>query len=193
MRRIVAGINMTLDGCFDHTAVVPDEEVHQHYSDLLSNAGAILYGRITYQLMQFWQPIVTTPSGVQWMDDFARAIDALPKIVFSRTLQHTEWDSAVLSQRSLEDEVHHLKHEDGKDVLVGSRSLIMQLLDRGLIDELQIMVHPVVAGSGSPLFTNPMQRQLLTLVRTKTFRGGAVLLCYAPPTDATRSAQVGVD
>jgi dihydrofolate reductase len=180
MRRIIAGINMTLDGVADHTAVLPDEEVHQHYTDLLSNADAILYGRITYQLMQYWQPMVAAPTGERAMDEFARAIDALPKIVFSHTIQDTAWDSARLATRSLEDEARHLQQQPGRDVLVGSRSLIMQLLNHGLIDEFQLMVHPVIAGSGSPLFTHIARNMHLTLVSTQTFRSGAVLLCYAP-------------
>ncbi len=185
MSRIIAGINMTLDGVGDHTAVLPDAEVHDHYTELLSNAGAILYGRITYALMQYWQPMVAAPTGVRSMDDFARAIDALPKIVFSRTLRDTAWHSATLAERSLVDEVRYHKQQPGKDVLVGSRSLIMQLLQDGLIDELQLMVHPVVAGSGALLFADVTQRTLLTLVRTQTFGSGAVLLCYAPSADPT--------
>lgn len=185
MSKIIAGINMTLDGVSDHTAIMPDEEIHQHYTDLLQNAGAILYGRITYELMQFWQQLVATPSGERSMDDFARAIDALPKIVFSHTLRDPAWHSATLAQRTLVDEVRHHKTQEGKDVLVGSRSLIMQLLQHGLIDELQLMVHPVVAGSGSHLFADITDSMLLTLVRTQTFRSGAVLLCYAPATDPT--------
>jgi dihydrofolate reductase len=171
---------MTLDGYCDHTAVDPDEEVHEHYTNLISNAGAILYGRITYQLMQFWQPLAQNPSGVPSMDAFALAIDALPKIVFSRTLQHTAWDSASIAQHSLDDVVQHYTLQPGRDILVGSRSLIMQLLTMGLIDEFQCMVHPVVAGSGSPLFTHITQRMTLMLTGTRTFRSGAVLLCYEP-------------
>lgn len=90
MRKLIAAINMTLDGFCDHTAVAPDEEIHQHYAELLDNGGAILYGRITYQLMQYWQPLIKNPSGEKSMDDFAVAIDKVPKIVFSRTLKNTE-------------------------------------------------------------------------------------------------------
>jgi len=87
MRKVIAAINMTLDGFCDHTAISPDEEIHQHYADLLDSADVILYGRITYQLMQFWQPLITNPSGEKSMDDFALAIDKIPKIVFSHTLE----------------------------------------------------------------------------------------------------------
>ena len=151
MRKVIAAINMTIDGFCDHTAGIPDDEIHQHYTDLLNNGGVILYGRITYQLMQFWQTLIKNPSGEKTMDDFAIAIDNIPKIVFSHTLKNTEWDSAKLANRTIKEEVLELKQQSGKDILVGSRSLIIQLLALNLIDEFQLCVHPVVAGSGLPL------------------------------------------
>lgn len=180
MRKLIAAINMTLDGYCDHTAVVPDEEVHNHYTELLQQGGAILYGRITFQLMEFWRPFVTKPSGEKSMDDFAVAIDAIPKIVFSRTLKHVEWESARLADRSLEEEVTALKQESGKDIFVGSPSLIVALTQLGMIDEYQICVHPVIAGGGLPLFHQLNQRVMLTHVNTKNFKGGATLLYYEP-------------
>ena len=180
MRKVVAAINMTLDGVCDHTAGIPDEEIHQHYTDLLSNADAILYGRITYQLMQYWQPMIKYPSGEKSMDDFAIAIDKLPKIVFSRTLKNTEWDSASLSNKSLEEKVTELKQQPGRDILVGSRSLIIQLIKLNLVDEFQLCVYPVVAGSGLPLFENMNDRTLFKLVKTKSFNSGAITLYYEP-------------
>jgi dihydrofolate reductase len=180
MRKIIAAINMTIDGVCDHTAGIPDEEIHQHYADLLNNAGAILYGRITYQLMQFWQTLINNPSGEKSMDDFAVAIDKVPKIVFSRTLKNTGWDSAKLSDQSLEETVLELKRQPGKDIFVGSRSLIIQLMKLNLIDEFQLCVHPVVAGSGLPLFENVNDRTVFKLIKTKTFSGGAVTLYYEP-------------
>ena len=180
MRKLVAAINMTLDGVCDHTAGIPDEEIHQHYTDLLSNADAILYGRITYQLMQYWQPMIKYPSGEKSMDDFAIAIDKLPKIVFSRTLKNTEWDSASLSNKSLEEKVTELKQQPGTDILVGSRSLIIQLIKLNLVDEFQLCVYPVVAGSGLPLFENMNDRTLFKLVKTKSFNSGAITLYYEP-------------
>src|SRR5258705_4582669 len=157
MRKVIAGINMTLDGFCDHTAGIPDEEIHHHYADLLNNAGVILYGRITYQLMQFWQTLVKNPSGEKSMDDFAVAIDKIPKIVFSHTLKNTEWDSAKLSNQTIEEEVLELKQPrngGSKDILIGSRSLIIQLMKLNFIDELQLCVHPIIAGKGLPLFEN---------------------------------------
>ncbi|MBL7740130.1 MAG: dihydrofolate reductase family protein [Chitinophagaceae bacterium] len=180
MRRIIAAINMTIDGFCDHTAIIPDEEIHQHYTDLLNNADVVLYGRITYQLMQFWQTLIKDPSGEKSMDDFAMAIDKIPKIVFSQTLKSTEWHSAKLADRPIEEEVSTLKQQPGKDIFVGSRSLIIQLMKLNLIDEYQLCVHPVLAGSGLPLFENINDRTVLKLIKTKTFRGGAVTLYYEP-------------
>jgi dihydrofolate reductase len=180
MRRIIAGINMTLDGFCDHTAIIPDEEIHQHYTELLSDVDAILYGRITYQLMQYWQPMVKNPSGEKSMDDFARAIDKVPKIVFSRTLKNMDWGSAQLANKTLEEMVLELRQQPGRDILIGSRSLIIQSLNLNLIDEFQLCVHPVIAGKGLPLFEKIKDRINLKLLRTKTFGGGAVIFYYEP-------------
>jgi len=188
MRKIIAAINMTLDGFCDHTAGLPDEEIHQHYADLLDNADVILYGRITYQLMQYWQTLIKNPSDEKSMNDFAIAIDKIPKIVFSHTLKDVEWDSARLSDQAIEQEVLELKqfrNGGSKDILVGSRSLIIQLMKFNLIDEYQLCVHPVVAGSGLPLFENINDRTILKLIKTKTFRGGAVMLYYEPTNEKT--------
>lgn len=180
MRKVIAAINMTLDGFCDHTAIIPDEEIHHHYADLLNNAGVVLYGRITYQLMQFWQTLLKNPSGEETMDDFAMALDKIPKIVFSRTLKSTGWESAKLANRTIEEAVLELKQQSGKNIFVGSRSLIIQLMKLNLIDEYQLMVHPVVAGSGLPLFENINDRTILKLIKTKTFSVGAVTLFYEP-------------
>jgi dihydrofolate reductase len=180
MRKVIAAINMTLDGFCDHTAGIPDEEIHYHYADLLNNTGVVLYGRITYQLMQFWQTLLKNPSGEKSMDDFAIAIDKVQKIVFSHTLKSTEWESAKLANRTIEEVVLELKQQSGKDIFAGSRSLIIQLMKLNLIDEYQLMVHPVVAGSGLPLFENIKDRTILKLIKTKTFSGGAVTLYYEP-------------
>jgi dihydrofolate reductase len=185
MRKIIAAINMTLDGFCDHTAGIPDEEIHQHYTNMLNNGGVILYGRITYQLMQFWQTLIKNPSSEKTMDDFAIAIDKIPKIVFSHTLKNTEWDSAKLSNQSIDEEVLELKQQSGKDILVGSRSLIIQLMKLNLIDEYQLCVHPVVAGSGLPLFENINDRIIFKFIKTKTFSGGAVMLYYEPINEKT--------
>jgi len=178
MRKVIAAINMTLDGFCDHTAVNPDEEIHQHYADLISNAGTMLYGRITFELMQFWQHLIENPSGQKSMDDFAVVMDGTPKIVFSHTLKTVDWSSAKLANRSLEQEVMELKQQSGKDIFIGSRSIIIQLMKLNLIDELQLMVHPVIAGSGMPLFEHLNDRKVLELLKTKNFSSGAVILYY---------------
>jgi len=189
MRKLIAAINMTLDGYCDHTAGIPDEEIHQHYTDLLSNADTILYGRITYQLMEYWRTLLENPrptgssgraSDEKSMNDFAIAIDKIPKIVFSHTLKNVGWESAKLANRGIEEEVLELKQQSGKDILVGSRSLIIQLLKLNLIDEYQLCIHPVIAGTGLLLFENIKDRTILKLMKTKTFRGGALMLYYEP-------------
>ena len=178
MRKIIAAINMTLDGFCDHTAIIPDDEIHQHYADLLSTADTVLYGRITYQLMEFWRTVVENPTGNKAMDEFALIMDNVPKIVFSHTLKNVEWKSAKLASRAIEDVVLELKQQSGKDIFVGSRSLILQLMKLNLIDEYQLCVHPVVAGSGSPLFENINDRTILKLLKTKIFKSGAIILYY---------------
>lgn len=178
MRNIIAAINMTLDGFCDHTAGIPDDEIHQHYTDLLSNADTILYGRITFQLMEYWQTIVENPTGNKATDGFATVINKISKIVFSHTLKNVEWETARLANQSLEEEVLELKKQPGKDILIGSRSLIMQLMKLNLIDEFQLCIHPVLEGGGLPLFENIKERKIFKLLKTKTFKGGAVVLYY---------------
>ena len=180
MRKLIAALNMTLDGFCDHTAGLPDEEIHQHYTELLGQGDAILYGRTTYQLMEFWRTILDNPSEEKSMNDFATAIDKIPKIVFSRTIKNVEWESATIAKRELKDEVLELKQQSGKDIFVGSRSLIIQLIKLDLIDEFQLCVHPVVVGSGMPLFENIDQRTILKLIKTKIFRSGAIIHYYNP-------------
>ena len=106
MRKVIAAINMTLDGFCDHTAgFFADEELHYHYADLLNNAGVILYGRTTYQLMQFWQTLLKNPSDEKSMNDFAISIDKIEKLVFSNTLKDTGWDTAKIVNRPLDEEL----------------------------------------------------------------------------------------
>lgn len=171
---------MTVDGFCDHTAIIPDEEIHYHYSELLRNAGIILYGRITYQLMEYWPPFIKNPSGNKSMDEFAVVIDQIQKIVFSNTLKNLEWKSAKLATKNLADEISDLKQEKGKDVLIGSRSLIVEALNLGLVDEFQICVHPVIAGKGLSLLNNISNKIDLQLLQTKTFNSGAVIFYYRP-------------
>ncbi|HLG39177.1 MAG TPA: dihydrofolate reductase family protein [Chitinophagaceae bacterium] len=178
MRKLIAAINMTLDGFCDHTSLIADEEIHQHYNELLCSGDAVLYGRITYQLMEYWPTVVKNPTGNKAMDEFAVTMDKIPKIVFSRTLKSLEWKTARLAKRDLKEEVLQLKQEAGKDLLVGSRSLIVALLNLNLIDEFQLCVQPIIAGKGLPLFENIRDRIDLKLLKTKTFGCGAITLYY---------------
>lgn len=121
----------------------------------------------------------------QDMDDFAISIDKIPKLVFSNTLQETNWDTAKLSDSSLNDQVMELKQQSGKDILVGSRSLIIQLLNSNLIDEFQICIHPVIEGKGLKLFDHIKDRIMLKLIKTKTLNSGATVFYYEPTRAST--------
>lgn len=180
MAKIVAAMNMTLDGYCDHTVMSADDEIHDHYTELLRNSSAALYGRKTFQLMEFWPTLVKDPSGNKAMDDFAVVMDNIPKIVFSRTLKDLEWPTARLATKDLEDEVLDLKQQPGKPALVGSPGLIAELTRLGLVDEYQLSVHPAIVGSGLTLFKDITDRVDLKLINTKTFDCGAVTLYYEP-------------
>ena len=180
MRKLIAAINMTLDGFCDHTAGIADEEIHQHYADLLNNSGTILYGRTTYQLMEYWRDVLKNPTGNKSMNDFAVTIDKIPKIVFSHTLKNVDWKTAKLATRGLREEVLELKQQAGKAILAGSPSLIISLMNLGLIDEFQLCVHPIILGKGLPLFKNIQDQVNLKLLKTKTFGSGVVAFYYEP-------------
>ena len=181
MRKLIAAINMTLDGFCDHTAMIADDEIHQHYNELLSNADTLIYGRITYQLMEsYWPSVVKNPTGNKPMDDFAVLIDNISKIVFSRTLKNVDWKNTQLKKEVIKEEVLELKQQAGKNILVGSPSLIVALMNLDLIDEYQLAVQPTVLGSGLPLFKNVKDRINLKLLKTKTFGCGVVDLYYEP-------------
>jgi dihydrofolate reductase len=180
MRKVIAAINMTLDGFCDHTAGIPDDELHQHYSELLKSADTIMYGRITYQLMEYWPTVVKNPTGNKSIDDFAVTIDNISKIVFSHTLKNVEWRNTRLTKGSIKEEVLSLKQQPGKDILVGSPSLIISTMNLNLMDEFQLCVHPVIIGNGLQLFKNINNKINLKLLRTKTFGSGAVVLYYEP-------------
>lgn len=181
MRNVIAAINMTLDGFCDHTAVDADEELHQHYSDLLRSGGTLVYGRITYQMMEsYWPSVVENPTGDKGTDDFAVFIDNIQKVVFSRTLGSVVWKNSILKKEVTREAILELKQQAGKDIFVGSPSMILALTELGLIDEYQIAVHPVVIGSGLPLFKNVQDKLRLKLLKTKTLGSGAVVLYYEP-------------
>ena len=174
-------MNMTLDGFCDHTAMTADDEIHQHYNHLLSNADTLIYGRTTYQLMEsYWPAVVKDPTGNKPTDDFAVLIDDISKIVYSRTLNNVDWKNTELKHEVVKDEILDLKQQAGRNILVGSPSLIVALAKLGMIDEYQLGVHPTVVGRGLPLFKNISERIDLKLLRTKTFGCGAVMFYYEP-------------
>jgi len=181
MRKLIAAINMTLDGFCDHTAVIADEEMHQNANELFKQADTVIFGRVTYQLMEDgWPPIVKNPTGFKAVDEFAVLIDTISKIVFSNTLKQVHWKNTRLAQGNLTDEVIKLKQQTGKNILVGGPGIIDELMIAGLIDEYQLSVQPIVLGSGLPLFKNMTERINLKLIKTKTLSSGVIILYYHP-------------
>jgi dihydrofolate reductase len=181
MRKLIAGINMTLDGFCDHTAGIADDELHQHYNHLLQSTDTLLFGRITYQLMESsWPQLVENPTGDKPMDEFAVLIDNVTKIVYSRTLKKVEWKNSILKKEISKEEILELKRQEGKSILVGSPSLIVAFTQLDLIDEYQLCVHPIILGKGLPLFKNIQDRINLKLLKTKIFASGVVALYYVP-------------
>ena len=172
---------MTLDGFCDHTAGIADDELHQHYNDLLSSADTWLAGRTTYQLMEsYWPSVVKHPTANKPTNEFAVLIDNISKIVFSRTLKNIDWKNTELKKEIIKDEILVLKEQAGKDILVGSPSLIVAFANLNLIDEFQLCIHPVILGNGLPLFKSINDKIDLKLLKTKTFGSGAVTLYYVP-------------
>ncbi len=181
MRKLIAAFNMTLDGFCDHTAMIADDEIHQHYNELLRNADTLIYGRITYQLMEsYWPTVVKNPTGNKPTDEFAVIIDDISKIVFSHTLKNVEWKNAKLAKGGIKEEVLELKQQAGKNILVGSPSLIVTLMQLDLIDEYQLCVQPIILGNGLPLFKNINDRINLKILKTKIFGSGSITLYYEP-------------
>lgn len=186
MRPLRYSINITLDGCCDHSAgIAPDEESYRYWAASLERADALLLGRVTYQMMeQAWRP---APSG-EWLDTttdempFARAIDAAKKYVVSSTLEDVDWN-AQLVQGDLADAVRRLKDEPGRGIHLGGVTLPLALANLGLIDEYELVVHPVVAGHGPTLFAGLVEPLQLQLVERHEFRSGAVALRYQPAVD----------
>lgn len=180
MRKLIAAINMTVDGFCDHTATnTVDDELHEHYNDLLRGADTLLYGRTTYQLMEsYWPTLVKHPSGNKAEDGFAVLIDDIHKIIYSRTLDSVDWNNSTLKHDIVKEDILQLKQQDGKPILAGSPSIIVQLTQMGLIDEYQLCIHPIIVGKGLPLFRSITDRIDLKLSKTKTFGSGAVVMYY---------------
>jgi dihydrofolate reductase len=182
MRNVIYAINITLDGCCDHTKFNPDEEDFEHYARLLrDDAGLLVYGRKTYQLMvPYWPDVAKDPSSTKADKEFAQAFDSLNKIVFSRSLDRAEDRNTKIVRSNLRDEILKLKQEPGKNILVGGVDVPSQLMELGLIDEYRFVVMPIIAGEGRRLFegvTLPEKRQL-KLVESKTLKSGCVALRY---------------
>jgi dihydrofolate reductase len=173
MRPLRYSINVTLDGCCDHRAGIPDEELRRHAVDILNRADALLFGRVTYEMMQ----AAFRPPDAK--DLFARTIDAAKKYVVSSTLKQVDWNAELL-RGDLGDAVRRLKQESGKGLYVGGVKLPLALAELGLIDEYEFVVHPRVAGHGPTLFAGLSKPLDLKLVGRQEFGAGAVALRYEP-------------
>ena len=181
MRKLIFGINITLDGCVDHTKQVADDETHEYFTHLLREADLLVYGRKTYQLMvPFWPEVAKNQSMSQASNEFAQAFDSLNKIVFSRSLDNAEDRNTRIVRSNLHDEILRLKQEQGKSILVGGVSVPSQLMELGLVDEYRFVVGPVVAGEGRRLLegVSLRERLQLKLVESRVFKSGCVALRY---------------
>jgi dihydrofolate reductase len=180
MRPLRYSINVTLDGCCDHRAMVPDEAMHQHAADNLERADALLFGRVTYDMMEsaFRLPAAL---GVlpEWMLPFARTIHAAKKIVVSSTLPSVDWNAELL-RGDLGPAVQQLKEQPGKGLLVGGVQLPQALAELGLIDEYEFVMQPRLVGHGPTLFAGLSKYVDLKLVGRLEFGSGAVAMRYEP-------------
>jgi dihydrofolate reductase len=180
MRPLRYSINVTLDGCSDHRAVIADEDLHRHAADNLAQADALLFGRVTYEMMEAaWRPSAETAGRPDWMEPFARTIDAAKKYVVSSTLDHVDWN-AELVRGDLGEAVQRLKREPGKGLFVAGVTLPLALAQMGLIDEYEFVVQPRLAGHGPTLFAGLSKPLDLTLVSRLEFGSGAVAMRYVP-------------
>jgi dihydrofolate reductase len=181
MRNLIFAINLTLDGCCDHTKGGGSEEVHEYFTNLLREVDVVVYGRKTYQLMvPFWPDVAKNHSGqTKATNDFAEAFDSINKVVFSQTIDTAEENTRIV-RTDLKGEILKLKQEQGKNILTGGVSLPSQLIELGLVDEYLFVVHPYVVGEGRRLLDDvslPEQLQL-KLVESKVFNSGGVALRY---------------
>jgi dihydrofolate reductase len=187
MRPLRYSINVTLDGCCDHRAMIADEDLHRHAAANLAQADALLFGRVTYEMMEAaWRPVART--GVRpdwmadWMEPFARTIDTAKKYVVSSTLDRVDWNAEIVSGDQLGKAVGQLKRQSGKGLLVGGLKLPLALAELGLIDEYEFVVHPRLAGHGPTLFAGLSMHVDLKLVRRLELSSGAVAMRYEPRT-----------
>ena len=181
MRNVIFAINITLDGCCDHTKQIADEEAHEHFTQLMRDVDLLVFGRKTYQLMvPFWPEVAKSQSMSKAENEFARAFDSITKIVFSRSLDRAEDKNTRIVRTNLHDEILKLKREPGKNILVGGVSVPSQLIELGLVDEYHFVVGPIVAGEGRRLLegVSLRERLQLKLVESKSFKSGCVALRY---------------
>ena len=184
MRPLRYSINVTLDGCCDHREGIADEELHRHAAESIERADALLFGRVTYGMMEeAWREPGQTgvrPDWMEpWMEPFARTIDAKKKYVVSSTLDHVDWNAELL-RGDLGTAVQQLKREPGKGLFTGGVTLPLALAELGLIDEYEFLVHPRVAGHGPTLFAGRSKRLDLKLVGREELGSGVVVLRYQP-------------
>lgn len=179
MRPLRYSINVTLDGCCDHRVITPDEEMHRHATEYIAQADTLLFGRVTYEMMEsaFRSPVWEAMP--DWMHPFARTIGAAKKYVVSSTLEHVDWN-AELVRGDLGEAVQRLKQEPGRGLATGGVTLPLALAELGLIDEYEFVVHPKLAGHGRTLFAGLSKHVDLKLVDRLEFASGAVVLRYEP-------------
>jgi dihydrofolate reductase len=178
MRPLRFAINVTLDGCIDHRAMIPDEELHRRAAASIAQADALILGRVTYEMMEAaWRG--PSPAGVraEWQKPFARTIDAAKKYVVSRTLEHVDWN-AELVRGDLGEAVRRLKQEPGKGLFGGGSKLALALTELGLIDEYEFLVHPRLAGHGPTLFAGLSKPVDLKLVDRHELGTGVMAMRY---------------
>ena len=184
MRNLIYAINITLDGCVDHTPQSVDDEKMEYFTQLTREAGVQVFGRKTYQLMvPYWPDVLKNPSETKTDIEFARAFDSIPKVVFSRTLDRAEDKNTRIVRTNLRDEILKLKQEQGKSILVGGVDIPSQLIELDLVDEYLFVVGPIIAGKGRRLMegVNLQEKLQLKLVESKIFKSGAVALRYLKP------------
>ena len=180
MRPLRYSINLTLDGCCDHRAGSTNAQLHHYFAESIGRADALLFGRVTYEMMQAWRlrPNEPRPEWMEpWMDSFAETINAAKKYVVSSTLESVDWN-AELVRGDLREAVQQLKQMPGNGLYVGGVTLPLALAEWGLIDEYEFVVHPRVAGHGPTLFAGLTHYVDLKLVSTFQFDSGAVALRY---------------
>jgi dihydrofolate reductase len=181
MRKLIFAINITLDGCCDHTKQFADDETHEYFTQLMQGADLQVFGRKTYELMvPFWPEVAKNQSMTKASNEFALLFDSINKIVFSRSLDSAEDKNTRIVRGNLRDEILKLKQEQGKNILVGGVDIPSQLIELGLVDEFHFVIGPIIAGEGRRLLEGvSLPEELkLKLVETKTFKSGCVALHY---------------